>query len=875
MRNEMSQQERVQPPEPSGEAAPIAQAQRKQAVSAAGIGCKRSLSQPFNVLRLAARALRRDWRAGELPILALSLIVAIGAITAVAFFTDRIKRAMTLQASELLAADLVVETSQPTRNSLLEEARERGLRLARTVTFPSVVLSGNETQLVQVKAVDDLYPLRGRLRVTDALNRPAVSTDRIPWPGTAWVDTQLMLRLGLHTGAVLNLGNRRFEVSRVIAYEPDRGGQWFQLAPRVMINLKDLPSTGLINANSRVSYRTLLAGAPKVIQAYRQWLQPRAQPGEEIQGVRDGRPEMRAALDRAQQYLGLAALVAVLVAGAAIVLAARHYAVSQADASAIMRCLGASQRLVLQIYTWRLLMLGLLASLVGCALGYVGQMVLTALLQGWLAADIPPPGAAPIVTGMLTGILALVGFALPPILRLTHTPPLRVLRRELGDPTPAAWMTGAFAFVALCVLLVLQAGEAVLIGKLLIGAAATIAALWLTSLALILGLRHFHRHSSLAWRNGIARLARNPANSIVQITAYALGIAALLVLTIARVDLLNTWRATIRAHAPTHFMINIQPHELNALARLFSRYRLRVPRFYPIVRGRLVAINGRKVGPDDYDDPRAKRLIARDFNLSWADQLQSDNKILAGQWWGATGRHSRAFSVEMGIAKDLGIKLGDTLGYRIAGQTLQAKVTNLRHVEWETFNVNFFVIATPALLRDPSTSRIAAFYLPRQREAFITALARRFPSITVLNVKAIVTQVRTIMDRAALAVEYVFLFTLAAGLLVMYAAIQTSQQERRREIALLRALGASRGQIRLSLIAEFATVGLIAGAVAAAAASLMGYLLATQIFELPYSVDPWLWLCGIVASGAGISIAGLLGTRRLLNHSPLLVLQRS
>ncbi|MDQ3797349.1 MAG: FtsX-like permease family protein, partial [Pseudomonadota bacterium] len=356
---------------------------------------------------------------------------------------------------------------------------------------------------------------------------------------------------------------------------------------------------------------------------------------------------------------------------------------------------------------------------------------------------------------------------------------------------------------------------------------------------------------------------------------FALGIAALLVLTIARVDLLNTWRAAIPAHAPTHFMINIQPHDLNALVRLFPRYRLRVPRFYPIVRGRLVAINGRKVGPDDYDDPRAKQLIARDFNLSWADQLHSDNKIVAGQWWGATGRHSRAFSVEMGIARDLGIKLGDTLGYRIAGQTLRAKVTNLRHVEWETFNVNFFVIATPALLRDPSSSRIAAFYLPRQREAFITALARRFPSITVLNVKAIVTQVRTIMDRAALAVEYVFLFTLAAGLLVMYAAIQTSQQERRREIALLRALGASRGQIRLSLIAEFATVGLIAGAVAAAAASLMGYLLATQIFELPYSVDPWLWLCGIVASGAGISIAGLLGTRRLLNHSPLLVLQRS
>ncbi|MGH8501433.1 MAG: ABC transporter permease [Gammaproteobacteria bacterium] len=827
-----------------------------------------------NASRLALRSLARDWRAGELRILVLSLVVAVGAVTAVAFFTDRIQRAMSLQASELLAADLVIETSAPPRERLLTEARARGLRIANTVTFPSVVLSGDDTQLVQVKAVDENYPLRGQMRIAPALDRPAHATQRIPDRGGAWADPRLMLNLGLATGESINLGDRRFEISAVIDYEPDRGGELFQLSSRVMINLEDLESTGLISANSRVSYHVLLAGPAEGIAAYRQWLEPRAQPGEEIQGARDGRPETRAALDRAQQYLGLAALVAVLVAGAAIALAARHYAQNQADVSAIMRCLGASQALVLQIYVWRLLMLGLAASLAGCLLGYVAQTVLAALLEGWLAQHVPPPGFSPVLTGLVTGLLALYGFALPPLLRLKQVPPLRVLRRELGNPTPATWMTGAFALAAVCLLFALQAGDAVLTAKLLLGAIVTVAALWLAAFALILCLRRVQPRAGAIWRNGLARLGRRPASSTLQIAAFALGLAALLVLAIARVDLLNIWRGSLPADAPNYFMINIQKPEVAAIANLFRANDLSKPSFYPMVRGRLVAIDDREVGAADYEEPRAKQLINREFNLSWGDSLQADNKIMAGQWWGSAGVDTKGFSVETGIAETLGIKLGDRLRYSIAGQTLEAPVTNLRSVKWDSFNVNFFVIATPAALDDQPASWITAFYLPPAKDRLIATLARQFPGVTVLNVEAILEQVRAIMDRAALAVEYVFLFTLAAGVLVMYAAIQTSHQERRRETALLRALGASRRQVRLSLIAEFGAVGLVAGVLAAVAATLAGYFLATQVFDLPYRINVWLWACGVVAGGAGITAAGLLATRRVLNQSPLLVLRR-
>lgn len=828
----------------------------------------------FNALRLATRTLAREWRAGEMRILALSLIVAVGSVTAVAFFTDRVQRAMTLQAAELLAADVIIETSEPVRDLLIKEARGRGLRIAHTVTFPSVVLSNDDTQLVQVKAVDEQYPLRGRLRVADTPSALGAKTDRIPSPGHAWTDAQLMLRLGLRAGDVFNLGNARFKVNKIIDYEPDRGGELFRLSPRVMINLDDLEATGLIHENSRVSYNTLLAGPPAAIEAYRKWLEPRALPGEEVQGVRDGRPEMRAALDRAQQYLGLAALVAVLVAGAAIALAARHYAANQADASAVIRCLGASQYLVLRIYAWRMFLLGLLASLVGCVLGYLAQSALAALLQGWLMQEVPPPGLAPIATGVVTGVLALLGFALPPIVRLKEIPPLRVLRREVGNPTPAAWMTAVFAIVAICLLLAFHASEAVLIGKLLLGAGATVAGLWLAAFTLVFGIRHLQPRSGAAWRSGIARLGRQRASSTIQITAFALGIAALLVLAIARVDLLNIWRGTLPADAPNHFMINIQRGDVKTLAVLFREHDLPMPELYPVVRGRLVAINDRPVGPQDYKDPRAQQLIAREFNLSWADTLQGDNEIVAGEWWGRAEGDAQGFSVETGIAEALDIKLGDRLTYQIGGERTVGDVANLREVEWDSFNVNFFVIATPALLEDHPASLITAFYLPPEQARFITELARQFPSVTVLNVETIMRQVRTIMDRAALAVEYVFLFTLAAGLLVMYAAIQTSKPERRRETALLRALGASRRQVLLGLIAEFGTVGAIAGALAAMAASLASYLLATEIFELPYRVNPWLWVCGIAVGGIGIAIAGVLGTRRLLNQPPLLVLQR-
>ena len=830
------------------------------------------MMQPW---RMALRTLRQDWRGGEFRILAMSLALAVSSVTAVVFFTDRVQRAMETQASELLAADLVVLSSSPIRTELREKAQALGLRHASTVDFPSVIVVKDDTLLVQVKAVSPNYPLRGELRIAEKPHGEAFTTHEIPASGEVWADARLLDRFYLTAGARIELGASEFKLAKVLDYEPDRGGQLFRLAPRVMMNLQDLDTTELVSTQSRVRYRLLLAGPAQAISRYRNWFNQQRLPEEELQGIRDGRPEIRNSLERAQRYLGLAALVAVLVAGAAIALATRHYVERQMDASAIMRCLGAQQKQVTQVYALRLLFIGLAASLVGCLLGYGAQMGLASLLQGWFVKSLPQPGWGPMAIGLITGLVTLVGFALPPLWRLRQVAPLRVLRRDLDEAPPSVLATVVFAFMAIAALLVWQTGGSDMGLAMLFGAGVFLAGLWLISVILISLARRFQPPAGMVWRYGAMRLLRRQGSSVLQVSGFAVGISALLVLAVTRVDLLNLWREGLPKDAPNHFLINIQYDEQEAMAELFRSQGVITSVYYPIVRGRLVAINAQAVVPDDYTNPRAKRLLGREFNLTWTDVLPSENRIIEGRWWGEQGHHDMELSVETDIAKALGIKLGDRLRYRIAGLELEAKVTSLREVDWDSFEPNFFVIASPRMLAASPAQWMTSFYLEPGRRAVMADLARKFPSVTVIDVGTIMQQVRSLMDRAALAIEYVFLFTLAAGILVMHAAIQASQGERRQESALLRALGGSRKQVLTGLVVEFATIGLLAGFLAALVASIAGYLLATQVFGLVYQPNPWLWIWGMGGGCFGIAVAGLLGTRRVLNQSPAYVLQRS
>jgi putative ABC transport system permease protein len=823
-------------------------------------------------LRLALRALKWDWRAGAFNILVLALIVAITAVTAVGFFSDRILRAMEEQAAELLAADLVIVSSAPIRPTLRENAIAAGLKTAVTVDFPSVVLVGEDTLLVHVKAVEPAYPLYGKLTIADEPDGVAIPAKGPPKSGEVWADARLLNRFGLEMGARIGLGERTFTLTHVLAYEPDRGGQLFRLAPRVLMSRDDLADTGLVSANSRVRYRLLVAGAAEHVASYCRWLQRQVLPTEKLQDIRDARPELRRILERAQKFLGLAALIAVMVAGAAMALTARHYTERQMDTSAIMRCLGAPQRLIVQIQVLRVFIMGFAASLVGGILGYLAQTVLANLVGGWFVETLPPPSWRPMLTGVVTGVLMLGGFTFAPLWRLRNVPPLRVLRRDLGAAPPSTWATLLFAFTAMGVLLYWQVGGERIGVRLLFGAATIIAVLWMLAKAALMLLNRLRLHVGLAWRHGAARLLRRKGSAALQIFTLAIGITALLVLGVERVDLLKLWQEGLADGTPNHFLINIQVDEKPDMVDLFNRHSIATSAFYPLVRGRLVAINKQPVKLSNYDSPRAKHLIGREFNLTWTNNLQVDNKVVAGRWWGNEGDERSAYSVETGVADTLGIKLGDTLSYNVGGTEFSAAVTSLREIDWDSFNPNFFVIASPEILRNAPATLVTSFYLPPARKRVITELAQRFPSVTVIDIDAIMQQLKKLMNRAALAVEFVFLFTLMAGGLVMYAAIQSSQCERHQESALYRAMGASRKQVALSLLAEFVTIGVVAGVIAAFTATTAGYLLAEYVFELTYRPNPWLWIWGIAGGAMGVGVAGLIGTRRLLNQPPWRVL---
>lgn len=823
-------------------------------------------------MKLALRLLLREWRAGELRLLFGALLVAIAAITTVSFFTNRVQLALTTQTNQLLAADLVLIADHPIGTEFAERAQATGLQLARTLAFPSMVVQGQRNQFVEVKAVSPSYPLRGELSAGQVLFGPAQDVRSGPQPGTAWADARLMQLMGLQVGDVIELGQARLTLAAVITREPDRAGDFFNIAPRLMVHIDDIPRTQLIQPGSRVGYRLLIAGEDKAVAAFRTWAAKRLGRGERIEGIGDARPEIRNAMERAQRYLGLAALVSAVLAAVAVALAGRQYLARHLDSCAVLRCLGASQATLFRLYLVQFVLLGLAASLLGSLIGFGGQAFLAEMLRGRIVADLPPPSLWPLLEGTAIGLLLLLAFVLPPLLHLIRVPTLRVIRRDLGPPQQRGLAAYAVGAALVGAVLIYRAGEISLglyvlgglLGVLLLGSLFA----WLL-LRLLSGLR---RHARGVWFYGLANVARRRAASLTQILGFALGLMALLLLTLVRNDLLAGWQSALPPDAPNRFVINIQPNQLPAMRQLFLDEKLTAPNFYPMVRGRLVLINDHPVSAQDYAEDRTKRLVEREFNLSWADKPRSDYQLASGRWWRTTEAQDQ-FSVEEGLAKALNIKLGDRLSYDIAGTRIVGRVTNLRKVAWDGMQVNFFVIGTPAMLQTQPANYITSFHLPSGQEALLNRMLRQFPNLTVIDVAAIINDVRTIMDRVSDAVSFVFLFTLLAGLVVLYAAVLATRNERLYEAAVMRTLGARSRQLAAAQWIEFATLGTLSGVLAASGASFATWVLAEQVLHLPYTFNAWVWVIGVLGGAAGITTAGLLATRSVLRAPPLGVLR--
>ena len=830
------------------------------------------MKQSWKMLAQSTRMLARDWRAGELRVLAMALTIAVAAITSVAFFADRVGQGLARDAHQLLGADLVMVADQPWPREVAAQIERAGVQRAEAINFISMA-SAKESSLSGVKGVSENYPLRGRLRITKAPGAPDAPAERGPAPGTVWLEERLVTALDAPVGSRVKLGRAEFEVAAVITLEPERSASFFNIAPRLLMNIADVPATALIQTGSRVWYYLYAAGPPERIKSLEKSI--KLGRGQRIDTLETGRPEIRQAVDRAQRFLGLTALLAAILAGVAVALGARRFVERHLDGCAVMRCLGATQPQLLRLYAVEFLVLGLAACAAGCAVGFVAQEAIAATVAEVIRAELPPPRLLPAVQGFLVGLVLLLGFALPPLVQLKNVPAVRVLRRESGAPKGGTIAAYAAGLISLSALLVWQAGDLQLGLTVVGGFAAAVAVFFVAAWGLLRLLTHrkivaLLRNSML--RYGLANLRRHARGNAVQIASLALGLTAVLLLTFTRNELVEAWRRSAPPDAPNRFLIGVQPEQLEPLQAFLAAHKVAVPDLYPMVRGRLVAVNGAPVSEADYSEERAKRLVEREFNLSYMSELPGHNQIVAGAWFSST---EKALSVEQGIANRLGWKLGDELTFAVGSERFSARITSLRKLRWDSMKVNFFVVAAPAVLEGFPVSYISAFRLEPEAQPVVTELAERFPNITLIDAAAAVRQAQGVIDQLINAVQFVFLFALAAGLLVLYSALVATEDERRREAAVMRVYGASRAQVTGTQRAEFLAMGAAAGLLATLGAAAIGQVLARRVFELDLPPSAALWIAGPLAGLALLSLNAWLSSRKVLRASPALTLRDS
>jgi putative ABC transport system permease protein len=827
-------------------------------------------------LKFALTSLQRDWNSGELRLIGLSIILAVACLTSVSFFIDRVHRATEQQATELLAADLLLISSSRINEEIIQQANNKNLIISLNEKFRSVVVKDDQLELAEVKAVDANYPIRGNLKISDSLFGEEKITDQVPESGSVWIDSRLMQMLQVDIGDTVNLGNSKLTVSKRLTYEPDRGGDLFNIAPRLLMNRQDLDATGLILPGSRVQYRLLLGGDSEIINQYREQIDKHITDKDNhlrVQGIRDARPEIKSALDRAEQFLGLATLVSIALAGLAIAMSAQRYATRHYDTCAILRCLGLQQKQISQIYILQLIILGLLCSLIGCGFGYIIQEGLNKLMTGMSQVNLPAPSLLPFFKGIISGLLTVLAFALPQLMSLRTVSPLRVLRRDLNPLPLNSYIIYLVAILTLIFLSPWQSGSIKITFHTLLGLFITAIVLAIAAKQMLRLLKRLQPKLKTAARYGLANVTRRSNQSTVQIIGIGLGVTVMLLLTLIRTDLLENWKNRLPEDAPNYFLINIQPDQTNDVKNLITNTLNKEISLHPMIRGRLIKINDEAVHEDNYIEPRAKRLATREFNLSFAETMQPDNKLIKGSWWPDQNRDKNYFSVEEGIAKTLGIKMGDDLTYSIAGETITGNVTSIRWLEWDSFNVNFFVVSNPEAMQSYPATYITSFYLPPSERDLLIELVKRFPSMTVLDMDAILTQVKTIMQQVIRAVEFVFIFTILTGILVLFAAIQSTHDERTSETALMSALGASRKQVVSGLVAEFLFLGLITGILSAIAASIIELVLAEFVFKIDIIINPLIWIVAPAACCLIIVSAGMYGTRKVLSTPPMTVLR--
>lgn len=830
----------------------------------------------MNIFSLALKLLWRDWRAGELTLLLTSLVIAVSTVTTVSLFVDRLQQALLTESATFLAADKVISSDEPIDTEIVDYATSLGLRTSETLGFLSMVFSEERAQFTSVKAVDQHYPLRGKLIAGDEPFVRGAPVDTGPAPGEIWIESRLFPSLDVAPGDLLDVGVSSIPVTRVLIKEPDRGGGFSNAGPRVLMNMADVPATEVVQPGSRLTYRYLFAGDRKRLAQFELWVKPRLGLGARIFGVKEGAEGIGNALDRGERFLLLGSLLGVVLAGVAIALAAQRYSLRHYDHVAIMKTLGATPRSVDLIFVTIFVTLGSIATLFGAAIGYGMQMGVARILAPYIPIELPDPSLRPVLLGLVTGFICLLSFALPPLLKLRSIDPVRVIRRDLGEASVADRMTYSFAVLGTLGLMWWYSQDINLTLIIFSGSVISLALLFGVAFLLLRSGRVLGMQAGSAWRLALAGMQRRGQENTMQILVFGLAIMLLLILYLVRTALITEWQSQIPPDAPNHFAINITPEDVQPIRTLFAENGVDSQPLYPMIRGRISSVNGESASDRD------KRLQHRGEeapgsssgrNLTWSGVLPDDNIVIAGEWWDQNYSGSPLVSLEKDLAYRNQLKVDDELVFTIQGREVKARIASIRTVAWDNMQPNFYIIFAPGTLEDFPSTFMTSFHLEKEQKLFLNDLLNAHPTMTVIEIDALIEQVQRIISQVTLAIELVLVLIVGSGGLVLLASIQASMDERMKQHAILRTLGASRRLILGSLAIEFCALGFFAGILATVGSEITVFMLETEIFELDYQMNPELWVLGPVVGVVLIGAVGTVATRRVVDTPPASVLR--
>ena len=829
----------------------------------------------MKLLVFALRAFYRQIRSGEVVVLIVAISLAVASLTAVGFLTDRISTSIERQANELLAADLRIRSPEEIPATWIEIASEQGLDVALSQSFPTVIYAGSKSALATIKAVSKNYPLRGKVRISKTQYGDEYVAHSIPNENSVWVDSALLSRLKAKIGDFISIGNNDFKIDAVLRYRPDQSIGFASLAPSILVNLAAIPSTNLITEGSRVNYSLLLAGEEQLLEDYTNDIAGLMSESARISDRSDSNERTNQAINRSQQFLSMTAIISILLSAIAIAMSARRFMKRRMDTVALMKSLGAKKQFVVNVMSLQLIMIGLVGVVLGCIMGFVVENTVSNILAELFSGELPKPSLKPLKIGFLAAFILLPGFAFPSLLQLCETSPLRVLRRDSMPPPPSQLLIGGTAVVAIGLLLYYLIGDAYLLSIIMIGTITISFLLYVVGRLLVSLLSRMRGNIGAAWRYGLANISRRGRESAIQIVAFGLGITVLLLLSFIRNDLLEGWQETLDENTPNYFLINIQPEQTPEVEKIFKQNNIASPDFVPLVRARMSFINDTNVKSMVYPDERGKWMANREANLSWSNSINTSNKLVKGSWWSEDYAGIPLVSVEEGAAQDMGVSIGDTLTFLVAGEEVKTTIANIRQVDWNSFQPNFFMVLSSNALESFPMTFITSLRLDNDKSDVLSVLSEAFPTISIIDLEPILQQVRQIIEKVSLAIQIVFIFTMAAGVTVLFSAVHSTIDERRFESALLRAVGMKKRMILMSLLSEFAAIGLAAGLLAATGSSILAWQIAERLFDLQYVFSFSLWLKGLLGGLLLVCVSGYFATRVAIKSPPIIVLRNN